>query len=53
MIRIDLFNPVRPSVYGTATTKDIMHVSLAALGLAAVIGVISLGIARLGAILLG
>ena len=31
MVKIDLFHPVEPSVYGTATAMDILHVSLAAL----------------------
>ncbi len=31
MVRIDLFHPVEPSVYGTATAMDILQVCLAAL----------------------
>ena len=31
MVRIDLFHPKEPSVYGTATAMDILHVCLAAL----------------------
>ena len=31
MLRIDLFHPVEPSVYGTATAMEILHVCLAAL----------------------
>ena len=31
MVKIDLFHPVEPSVYGTATAMDILHVCLAAL----------------------
>jgi hypothetical protein len=31
MVRIDLFHPIEPSVYGTATAIDILHVCLAAL----------------------
>ena len=31
MVRIDLFHPKEPSVYGTAIAMDILHVCLAAL----------------------
>ena len=31
MVRIDLFHPFEPSVYGTATAMDILQVCLAAL----------------------
>ena len=31
MVRIDLFHPVEPSAYGTATAMDILQVCLAAL----------------------
>jgi hypothetical protein len=31
MVKIDLFHPKEPSVYGTATAMDILHVCLAAL----------------------
>jgi hypothetical protein len=31
MVRIDLFHPVEPSVYVTATAMDILQVCLAAL----------------------
>jgi hypothetical protein len=32
MVRIDLFHPPTPPIYGTATLTDIVHVCLAALG---------------------
>jgi hypothetical protein len=32
MVRVDLFHPPTPSIYGTATPADIVHVCLAALG---------------------
>jgi hypothetical protein len=32
MVRIDLFHPPTPSIYGTATPADVFHVCLAALG---------------------
>jgi|GEM_PF-2924513 len=31
MVKIDLFHPIEPSVCGTATAMDILHVCLAAL----------------------
>ena len=31
MVRIDLFHPPKPSIYGTATAADIVQVCLAAL----------------------
>jgi len=31
MVRIDLFHPIEPSVYGTATAMDTLHVCLTAL----------------------
>lgn len=32
MVRINLFDPLRPVIYGTATAREIIEVSLAAFG---------------------
>lgn len=47
MVRVDLFHPWTPSVYGTATWEDIVTVSGAALGFCAMVGLIVFGVARL------
>jgi hypothetical protein len=47
MVRVDLFHPWSPSVYGTATYQDILTVCGAALGFCTVVGLIVFGIARL------
>jgi hypothetical protein len=40
MVRINLFDPLRPVIYGTATAREIIEVSLAAFGFT--LGVIAL-----------
>ena len=32
MVKINLFDPVRPSIYGTASPREILEVCLAAFG---------------------
>lgn len=40
MVRINLFDPVRKAIYGTATPREIAEVSLAAFGFT--LGVVAL-----------
>jgi hypothetical protein len=47
MIRVNLFEPFRPSIYGTATARDILFVCCAAASSSLAMAVVAYGIIRL------
>jgi hypothetical protein len=47
MVRINLFDPVRPVTYGTATAREIVEVCLAAFGFTLAVIALFLGVTRL------
>jgi len=47
MVRVDLFHPWIPSIYGTATWQDIVTVCGAAIVFCTVVGLIVFGVVRL------
>jgi hypothetical protein len=47
MVRVDLFHPWTPSVYGTANYQDILTVCVAAIAFCAVAGLVIFGVVRL------
>ena len=47
MMRINLFDPVQPSKYGTATPREILEVCLAALLCCAAMSLITIGLVYL------
>jgi len=47
MVRVDLFHPWIPSIYGTATWPDIVTVCGAAIVFCTVVGLIVFGVVRL------
>ena len=47
MVRVDLFHPWAPSIYGTATWEDIVTVCGAATLFCVAVGVIVFGVVRL------
>ena len=47
MVRVDLFHPWTPSVYGTATYQDILTVCGAAIAFCSVVCLIVFGVVRL------
>ena len=46
MIRVNLFDPLRPNVYGTATWEDLITVCGAAMTFCLVVGLVVFGIVR-------
>jgi hypothetical protein len=46
MVRVDLFHPWTPSIYGTATLEDIVTVCGAAIAFCTVMGLIIFGVVR-------
>jgi len=47
MVRVDLFHPWTPSMYGTASCEDIVTVCGAAIVFCAVVGLIVFGVVQL------
>ena len=47
MVRVDLFHPWAPSIYGTATWEDILTVCGAAIAFCTVVALMVFGVVRL------
>ena len=47
MVRVDLFHPWTPSIYGTATWQDTVTVCGAAIAFCSVVALIVFGVVRL------
>jgi|GEM_PF-2882777 len=47
LVRVNLFDPVKAPIYGTATARDILEVFLVALLFCAFVGLVVLGLVHL------
>jgi hypothetical protein len=47
LVRVNLFDPWRKPIYGTATAQDVLQVCLGALLFCVVAGVVTLGVTHL------